>query len=206
MGKFATNPILFDEVLKISTTFLKKHGYFGKEQIKTGVITWSRNGSKYASISIKADTTGITHFIELDYKNNGVPINYRIYIEYVPSNLGIGNVPYFICPQTKKRCRILYAIGGYFLHREAFNGCMYENQTHSKYWRMLDDTVGASYQLEKLYEQLYSKHFTRYYKGIETRKYKKLKAKINELEYKSDRQLNISDFLKQIVRKNNSRK
>ena len=198
MGKYATYPTLYDEVLTISTSFLKKHGYFKPNETKTGAITWSRHGSKYAAISIKADTTGTRHFVELDYKYNNEPINYRIYIEYVPSNLGVGKIPYFICPNTHKYCRKIYKVGNYFLHRTAFKYAMYENQTHSKYWRMLDDTIGASYQLEKLYEQLYTKHFTRYYKGIETRKYKKLKAKIKRLEYKSDRQLNISDFLKQI--------
>ena len=186
MGKFATNPILFDEVLKISTTFLKKHGYFGKEQIKTGVITWSRNGNKYASISIKANTTGTRHFIELDYKYNDVPIRYRIYIEYVPSNLGIGNIPYFICPKTKKKCRVLYQVSNYFLHRTAFKYPMYETQTQSKYWRFLNNTFGADFQLEKLYEQLYSKHFQTHYNGKETKRYKKLKAKIKELENISD--------------------
>lgn len=186
MGKYATNPILFDEVLNISTSFLKKHGYFKPNETKTGAITWSRHGSKYASISIKADTTGITHFIELDYKNNGVPINYRICIEYVPSNLGIGNVPYFICPNTNKLCRKLYKIGDYFLHRTAFKYCLYEQQTYSKNTRFYIKNFGCDFEVERYYEQIYSKHFRTHYNGKETKRYKKLKAKIKELENISD--------------------
>lgn len=100
----------------------------------------------------------------------------------VPSNLGKGLIWYFLCPNTYKQCRKLYQIGGYFLHREAFSGCFYESQVHSKYYRNMDKTLGAYFKTDKLYSELYSKHFTKHYKGKPTKKYLKLKKQIQEAE------------------------
>lgn len=100
----------------------------------------------------------------------------------MPSNLGNGDIWYFLCPVTKKRCRKLYSIGGYFLHREAFNSCMYESQTHSKYYRSLDKRFGGVFKQERLYEELYSKHFKKFYNGKPTKRYIKIMQEIEKTE------------------------
>ena len=125
MPKFPTFPTLYNEVLQISITKLKEWQYLNLEQIKSGTITWSRNGSKTGSISIRVNTFSEQPFIELDYKYRDEPRNYKIQLVSVPSNLSKGLIWYFLCPQTNKRCRKLYSIGGYFLHREAFQDCMF---------------------------------------------------------------------------------
>ena len=159
MPKQHTFPTLYDEVLQISITKLKEWEYLNPEQRKNGTITWSRNGNTTGSISIRVNTLSEQPFIELDYKYRDEPRNYKIQLVSVPSNLGKGLIWYFLCPQTNKRCRKMYSIGGYFLHREAFQGCMYESQTHSKYYRNLDKTLGVYFRTDRLYEQLYKKHF-----------------------------------------------
>jgi hypothetical protein len=179
MSKTHTYPTLFDKTLQIHLSKLKEWGYLNPAQIKSGIITWSSNGNQTGSISILVNTLNEEPFIELDYKYRDQPRKYRVRLVSIPSNLGKGRISYFLCPQTNKRCRKLYSIGGYFLHREAFKGCMYESQIKSKYYRKLDRTFGAYLKIDQLYEQLYSKHFKKYYSGKPTKRYLRI---LNQIE------------------------
>ena len=182
MPKPHTFPTLYNEALQISISKLKKWEYLNPEQIKSGTITWSRNGNQTGSISIKVNTKSEQPYIELDYKYRDEPRNYKVYLTSTPSNLNKGKIWYFICPQTKKRCRKLYSIGGYFLHREAFNGCMYESQTQSKKYRQLDKALGAYFRTDELYSQLYQKHFKKTYAGKPTKRYLRIMEQIQKAE------------------------
>lgn len=182
MPKFPTFPTLFDEALQIDISKLKEWGYLNPEQIRSGTLIWSRNGNKTGSISINVNTTKEQPFIELDYKYKNEPRKYKIDLVSVPSNLGKGEVWFFLCPQTYKRCRKLYSIGGYFLHREAFSGCRYESQTHSKKWRQIEKIYGCYFDIDKNYEKLFSKHFKRTYNGKPTKRYLKLMKEIKKAE------------------------
>ncbi len=178
MPKPHTFPTLFDEALQISITKLKEWKYLNPEQMKSGSLTWSKNGNKTGSISILINTGSEQPYIELDYKYNDEPRKYKVKLVTIHSNLGKGFIWYFLCPKTNKRCRKLYLIGGYFLHREAFRGCMYECQTRSKTWREWDTNYGSYFDLDRCYEEIYSKHFKKYYRGKPTKRYSKLKRKI----------------------------
>tara|TARA_B110000967_G_scaffold89117_1_gene91690 strand:- start:8 stop:592 length:585 start_codon:yes stop_codon:yes gene_type:complete len=182
MPKPHTFPVLYNDVLQINITKLKEWEYLNSEQVKSGKITWSRNGNRTGCISITVSTKSEQPYIELDYKSNDEPRNYKVRLVSMPSNLGKGIVWYFLCPQTNKRCRKLYLIGGYFLHREAFNGCMYESQTRSKNYRQMDKSFGAFFKTDELYSQLYQKHFKKTYAGKPTKRYQKIKKLINEAD------------------------
>jgi len=182
MPKPHTFPTLYNEALQISISKLKEWEYLNPEQIKSGTITWSRNGNQTGSISIKVNTHSEQPYIELDYKYRDEPRNYKVSLVSMPSNLGKGLIWYFLCPQTNKRCRKLYSIGGYFLHREAFNDCMYETQTQSKKYRQLDKTLGAYFRTDDLYSQLYQKHFKKTYAGKPTKKYLRIMEQIQKAE------------------------
>lgn len=182
MPKPHTFPTLYNEALQISISKLKEWEYLNPEQIKIGTLTWSRNGNETGSISIKVNTHSEQPYIELDYKYRDEPRNYKVSLVSMPSNLGKGLIWYFLCPQTNKRCRKLYSIGGYFLHREAFNGCMYETQTQSKKYRQLDKTLGAYFKTDDLYRQLYQRHFKKTYAGKPTKKYLRLMEQIRSAE------------------------
>ncbi len=189
MPKPHTFPTLYDEVLQLNITRLKKWGYLDDNQVKTGTITWSRNGSKTGSISIKVNTLYHTPQIELNYSFRDEPRRYKLDLVSLPSNLGKGEIWYFLCPHTGKRCRILYSVDGYFFHRSAFKGVMYEKQTFSKKWRQIECVFGAYFDCEKYYRQIHAKHFTKYYKGKPTKKYLKLMAKIEEADRIDGRQI-----------------
>lgn len=182
MSKPHTYPTLYNEVLQIHTSKLKGWGYLKPEQFKSGTINWSSNGNPTGSISIQVNTKSEQSFIELDYKFRDEPRKYNVYLTSIPSNLNKGEILYFICPKTKKRCRKLYLIGGYFLHREAFEGCMYETQTQSKKYRQLDKTIGAYFKSDNLYSELYKKNFKKTYAGKPTKKYLRIMDQIKKVE------------------------
>jgi hypothetical protein len=180
MPKPYTFPTIYNEALQIDIAKLKSWGYLRPGQITTGTVSWSRNDNHRGSISIKGNTVSEQPYIELDYNFQDEPRNYKIYLTSTPSNLKKGKIWYFLCPQTNKRCRKLYSIGGYFLHREAFKGCMYETQTYSKKNRDIFKLLGGLN--DKLYRELNKKHFKKSYAGKPTKKYLKLINQINKTE------------------------
>jgi hypothetical protein len=182
MPKPHTFPTLYNEALQIHTSKLNGWGYLNPEQIKSGTLNWSRNGNATGSISIQVNTQSEQPYIVLDYNFKDEPRNYKVYLTSTPSNLNRGEIWYFICPQTNKRCRKLYLIGGYFLHREAFNGCMYETQTQSKKYRQLDKTLGAYFKSDNLYSELNKKNFKKSYAGKPTKKYLRIMEQIQKAE------------------------
>lgn len=182
MPKPHTFPTLYNEALQIHISKLKGWGYLNPEQIKSGTLNWSSNGNPTGSISIQVNTQSEQPYIELDYKYRDEPRKYKVYLTSTPSNLNRGEIWYFICPQTKKHCRKLYSISGYFLHREAFKGCMYETQTQSKKYRQLDKTLGVYFKSDNLYSELYKKNFKKTYAGKPTKKYLRIMEQIQKAE------------------------
>jgi len=180
MAKFPTYPTLFDDVLQISVSKLKEWKYLEPDKIISGIIRWSRDETEMAKIGISVNM--YSRIIELDYTYNQKPRKYQIRLVSLPSNIGKGKVWYFECPQTKKRCRKLYLVGGYFLHRTAFRNCMYELQTKSKDDRTKIKMIDIVFRTDDLYNQLYAKYFKRNYAGKPTKKYIKLMNKIRRVE------------------------
>jgi uncharacterized protein (UPF0332 family) len=66
---------------------------------------------------------------------------------------------------------------------------MYEKQTQSKKYRQLVKTLGVYFQTEKLFEQLYKKHFKKQYAGKPTTKYLKLTQQIEKAESIPDHEI-----------------
>ncbi len=77
MPKPHTFPTLYNEALQISISKLKEWEYLNPKQIKSGTLTWSRNGNKTGSISIRVNTHSEQPYIELDYKYRDEPRNYK---------------------------------------------------------------------------------------------------------------------------------
>lgn len=192
MPKPNTYPTLYNEALQINISKLKIWGYFQPGQIKSGKINWSRNGNQIGSISIQVNTRNELPYIELDYTYRHEARSYKVYLISKPTNLNKGKIWYFICPQTKKLCRILYSIGGYFLHREAFEGCMYETQIQSKKNRQLDKTFGAYFKTDNLYSELYKKNFKKMYAGKPTKKYLRIMEQIQKAENISFQEIELA--------------
>lgn len=165
-------PTLFEDCKALSISDLKRWGYLKPEQYLSGVVSWYKgegeNKRVNASISISVNTYSENPFLELNYKHNETPIHYQVELTAIPSNIGKGVVWFFICPRTGTRCRKLHLVGGYFYHRSAFKGCLYEKQKHSHKTR----------NLFKYFEVIFgnrepSKPIRNYYAGKPTKRFKK---------------------------------
>ena len=182
MPKQSSYPLLLDEVHKFNLSLITSNGELKTEQVRTGTITWTNTfRDQKSSISYTLNTYGGDPSISLNYNYNGQDISYSIELVSVPSNLGKGEVWYFLCPVTLRRCRNLYLANGYFLHREAVEGGMYQVQTFSKTSREIIKMIDASYKAEELYFILNSKNFKRTYAGKPTKRYLRIMAKLREL-------------------------
>ena len=182
MPKPPTYPILYNKALQINITKLKEWKYLKPKQVNSGTLSWSINGNERGCISIIVNTCSEKPYIELDYKYRDEPRNYKVSLVSMPSNLGKGLIWYFLCPETNKRCRKLYSIGGYFLHRKAFKGCMYEIQTQSKNNRLLSKIVESCNTTENLRNQLNKKYFKKTYAEKPTKKYLRIMEQIQKAE------------------------
>ena len=187
MPKIPTFPTILDNVKQIPISKIKEWGYLESETLKSGTMSWSQNGQQLGNIRIKSNMTAVEPFIHLSYTyNKEESVSYKVRLVSVPSNLGVGKLWYFLCPETGKRCRKLYGAGKYFLHREAFPDAMYESQTLSKHGRELSRYFSLYGSLDELYEELYSKGFTTHYNGKKTKRYKEILSKIEQVKRMED--------------------
>jgi hypothetical protein len=180
MGRYSTGSITTGEALRIELSYLLKNKYIIKGQDNYKGLGWS-NGSSIVVYSIN-DNVG--PFLRLLYcttdKYAGERTDYRdlIQLAEVPSNLGIGNVLYFICPATGKKCRILYKCYGSPIWKSRYayrNKIYYQSQVSSKLSYFNDRYWKIDKQLKELYDSAVKSH----YKGRKTR----LQQRIERLEY-----------------------
>ena len=169
MGRHSNFPTLYDDVKTIDISFLKKHGYLDKGQ--SGTLRWSIDGRETGSASVISVVNHLEKRIILDYKVNGEPRTKEYYLTYKTSNLGKGHIWYFVCPFTGKCCRKLYGVSGWFGHREAFQGCMYESQTWSSNNSYKIELLEPYFKLGEYYSELHSKYFKTHYNGKPTKRY-----------------------------------
>ena len=115
-------------------------------------------------------------YVELRYTCRGISKNYSVHLVSVLSNLGAGEVWYFLCPHTGKRCRILYCVDGEFLHREAFRNVYYDSQVRGKKMRGYDKLIGPLFKIDKMKDEADKPYYKKYYRGVPTRKYRRVLA------------------------------
>jgi len=89
MSRITTFPTLYDDCKKISITDLKRWGYLEPNQNQSGIIKWSIGGDQTGRIRILVNAYKENPYLELDYQANDKPINYRVNLVSIPSNLGI---------------------------------------------------------------------------------------------------------------------
>jgi hypothetical protein len=170
-------PVLYDYCLHVSISFLNRYGYLNPNQWKNGIITWSSGEGEDKAITARIGISvhiGAESYLELNYKQHGKPICYRVQLVSVPSNIGKGVIWFFVCPQTGRRCRKLYCVGGKFLHREAFMGCLYEVQTYSKVRRRQHKIFESMFSGEHILNEIDKPFFKTMYGGKPTKRFQKM--------------------------------
>src|SRR5690625_4144080 len=100
MPKPYTFPTLLDEAKQVSITKLKEFGYMESDSFKSGRLIWSSRGEEIGSINIFVDMQE-SSYAELSYTyNKEEQVRYKVNMDSVESNLGMGRIWYFICPHT----------------------------------------------------------------------------------------------------------
>lgn len=173
---------------RIELKFLLKNAYIIKGHCKKSVLSWKNSyGEPSGRISIESCFTDSEKWIRLFYTQTGrdgnkTDLDYKINIHSRTSNLGFGNIYYFICPVNYNYCRILYM--GYgsdiFKSRTAYrNRIYYPIQTTSKNYYALQ----RKFDLEKIIESMRSKRMKKTYRGNITKSYERYKRLENQLQY-----------------------
>jgi hypothetical protein len=178
MGRNSSLPTVYDFCNKINISDLIRWKYFKPNTLVSGTITFKNFNSEYFKVSIQVFNCPDQPYTELNYTINGITINYRIYFELFPSNLGKGLVWFFICPRSGKRCRKLYLIGSHFYHRSAYNFGTYQTQTLGTKDKFLVKQFDKMVKSDNAKRKLYSKNFKKHYKGKPTKQYLKLLKQI----------------------------
>lgn len=179
MPRYSSYPVLLDEVLTLKIKDLKNYGLIEKGKVFKSSIRWSSSRGSKSEIRIQVDN--IKNVVTLKYIADGTEICYDILLITKASNLGRGQVYYFLCPNTNKLCRNLYLANNYFLHRTASKGAMYDCQTNSKISRGLIKTFSSYLKIDECYDEIYSKNFKSFYNGKPTKRYLALTNKIKTL-------------------------
>lgn len=177
MPKPHTLPYLFDDAQRISITTLRRWGCLRTGYQQTFTMNWRRGDEVTGSIGVCIHMSSEDPFMELSYSVNGKPMRYKVYFDAVPSNLGKGEVWYFQCPQTMKRCRVLYLHRGRFVHRDGCSETMYRKQIYSAHTRGLMRLLDAHIEAEEATDEMHGRHFRTHYNGQQTKRYNRLLQK-----------------------------
>ena len=210
MGRWQTGAQTCEGSKRIELNDLIKRGYLVKGAITEGQYYWTRGGEKSGEIFLISTYTEKEKSIRLIYtltdrtEQKEYDYDYKIYLTTVPSNLGKGEVLYFLCPVTGKRCRVLYCAYGYhkWKSREAYNHRLYyRSQTQSK----MDYANSRYWALDRQINNIMTAKYFRYtHNGQLTRKTKhleSLKAKQNHWDYERWQPKNVPKCLRHIYDK-----
>ncbi len=170
-----------ESLTELNITKLKEWGYLDKSN--RGVLNWSINGEKIASIRIRTEISEDENYIQLSYvANKETDYNYRIYLDKVETNLKKGFYRwFFICPKTYRNVMKLYLFNERFVSRFALPPYTYGLQREPKSYRYFKNFYGILE--DKGYQLLYSKYLKTHYRGKETPRYKKAIHLIAKDEY-----------------------
>ena len=180
MPKPSTYPFTYEDCKSIEIKLLKKNKYLLPNEINKSTVRWHLNEETTGRLQMVVNTQTDEPYMELIYKLNEENIQYKVQLHTEKSNLGKGNVWYFICPFTNKRCRKLYLVHKYFAYRNRYKGVFYEKQILSKSNRKSLGLFRKIDQINEAIEETKSKHFRRYYKKVKTKRLNKLRRIINQ--------------------------
>jgi hypothetical protein len=182
MGRNSNFVNTIEQTLTFRLKGLTENGndYLTSNRKQKGVTRWYHNGQETAKIGFVLTNNHYETFIDFDYTYNSNPIKNRVQLTSKTSNLGKGKIWYFVCSQTGKHCRKLCLIGGYFVHRTAFGGIMYDKQIESKTTRAFAKVFSSGFIVDDCYSQLNKKYFKKHYNGKLTKRYKHLMNKLKQ--------------------------
>lgn len=188
MGREKTGATTCEAVQRIELSFLLKAKYLVKGQMRTAKLLWTCNGYDSGNINIETYWGKQEKYVRLMYQvkdrfGEKFDYDYKVQLTTLPSNLGKGEVLYFVCPDSGKRCRILYCAYSYhkWKSREAYqHRIYYKTQISSK----LDYANDRYWQLQRRLEAIYQEKYLRWeYNGKPTKRAIRIRKMEQERDY-----------------------
>lgn len=182
MGRWSySNRTEADNIKKIETSFLKKHGYF--KSWRSGTITWTSGWDKSeSSVGIEVSVFGDEKYLRIHYTQTDrdtqekKDFDYKIPLTTTLCRYG-GKRYWFTCPWYKngaycgRRVGVLYKDGNYFACRHCYD-LTYSSQKQNRRspFSSLFNVIDQQEKAKKIEMEI--KH--PYYRGKPTRKQRRV--------------------------------
>ena len=170
-----------DDLKKISTSFLYKHGYF--KGWRSGTITWTHGWSDTkSSVGIEVSTLSDEDYLRIHYTQTDYmteekkEFDYKIPLETSECHFG-GRRYWFRCPWYKngiycgRRVGVLYKDGDYFACRHCYD-LTYSSRKVNRHYMYFP--LFRAMTLEQKIDELHEQIKRPYYAGKPTRKQRRL--------------------------------
>lgn len=200
MGRWSTGAWTTSECKKINLSYLLKNGFVKKGCEIYSIMSWT-SGCK---ISILSNLTEGNNYIRLLYtttfkSGETKQFDYKVYLDSVPSNIGKGEVLYFRCPVSGKRCRVLYKAYGceVWKCREAYANRIYYPLQLSSKRNIYNDRYWA---LDRQIEVLKEMRGTSTYRGKPTKRSLRLHGLRNQRDRMDELRWSLDAMPKYIQR------
>jgi len=190
MGRNKTGAATCKEVQRIELSHLIKRKLIQKGKQISFPYSWSDGwGNPLGNVWMTTNYGAEEKYLKLKYtitdrySGDKTHYDYKIQLTAIPSNLGKGEVLYFLCPVSGKRCRILYSAYRYpkWKSREAYqNRLYYDGQLSSKLDKANDTYWALNRQLEKMEA---AKHYPLSYNGIPTKRQQRMERLTDKMDY-----------------------
>jgi len=183
MGRSSSRKYKTGESNRLDLRVLLQQGQIKKGFHLTGTIEWTNGSSiKYESKYTKEEVYFRVIYTITDYRTGKeTDYDYRINFVKIPSNLGKGEILYFVCPESNKLARVLFMAYRHhkYIHRDWYLDnygvrLYYNSQSVSK--GDYHNTMYFNYerQVKDLESRLFAKHRKLFYKGKPTKDYQRL--------------------------------
>lgn len=184
MGRWGTGAFTTGEALRIELSYLLRQGFVRKGHEVSGMLSWTNWDSIGIASTYNNDKKQIRLNYTLTFRNTGEKesCGQVIQLTTIPSNLGRGEIVYFVCPITGRRARILYKCYGskIWKSRGAYrNRIYYPSQQCSKH----DYHNTRYWALEKELDKCQAISKKKHYQGKETRIRRRIKLLREQKEY-----------------------
>jgi len=143
MGRPSQGRVTTNGTCRLKLGSLLKRGIIKKGcNVEVPEYSWTSHGQQIRSVRLETLYTDSEAWVQVEYIRTDTTtgtrehVEQRIEMDRVPSNLGRGEVLYFMCPRTGNRARVLYMAHGskHFLSRTAYTPRIYyATQLSSRY-------------------------------------------------------------------------
>ena len=184
MERQSTGKLTNKAVMRLELSYLIKIGLIKKNAVCSTSLSWNNDNSIYCEVSFTEEEKHVRLSYSVTKRDTGEEISqdYKIQFTSIPSNLGKGEVIYFVCPSTGRKARILYLCYGslFFRSRKAYKSRIYyPSQISSKSYYHSDRSRNIEKEIEKCYSVMKKRH----YKRKPTRLIKRIRKLESDQEY-----------------------